>query len=109
MKQNSSQGIRGGSRCLDRWVGVGIGTIMVSTEVLSPRLVVRWVVVGIGTIMASTGVLSLRVAVRWVGVGIGTIMVSTGVLSLRLTVRWVGGWNRYYYGKYWSTKSTCSC
>ena len=76
MKQNSSQGIRGGSRCSDRLVGVGLGTIM-----------------------ASTGVPSLRVAVRWVGVGIGTIMVSTGVLSLRLTVRWVGGWNRYYYAE----------
>ena len=43
MKQNSSQGIRGGSRCLDRLVGVGIGTIMVSTGVLSLRVAVRWV------------------------------------------------------------------
>ena len=43
MKQNSSQGITGGSRCLDRWVGVGIGTIMVSTGVLSLPVAVRWV------------------------------------------------------------------
>ena len=77
MKQNSSQGISGAFRCLDRLVGVGLGTIMVSTEVLSPRLVVRWVVVGIGTILVSTGVLSLHVAVRWVG----------------------SGWNRYYYAE----------
>ena len=42
MKQNSSQGIRGESRCSDRLVGVGIGTIMVSTGVLSLRLAVRW-------------------------------------------------------------------
>ena len=43
MKQNSSQGIRGGSRILDRWFGVGIGTIMVSTGVLRLGLAVRWV------------------------------------------------------------------
>ena len=55
--------------------------------------------VGIGTIMVSTGVLSLHVAVRWVVVGIGTIMPSSRVLKVdrgggtlgRESIRWLVG------------------